>query len=394
MANNVSITPGSGDSVAAEDISSVKYQKVKLVDATASSTSGTGIAANPLQVSLANTGANATAVKVDGSAVTQPVSGTFWQATQPVSAASLPLPSGASTEAKQPALGTAGTPSADVITVQGVTSMTALKVDGSGVTQPVSASSLPLPTGAATSAKQDTLDTSINTLLKPASTLAAVTSITNVVHVDDNGGSLTVDGNLGADLRVSSAAVTTSNPVPVCPPASGSLAVSNSTASNLKAEVVGTGTFAVQAAATLAAETTKVIGTVNVAAAQTIATTNAGTFAVQNNSTGKTLLTASGSCASSGNNTLIAAGTNKLKVFAFSLTTTSTTAVTCIFQSGASGTELWRVVLQAPTGVNVGANLAVTPPAWLFATASATLLNLNLSSGQTVHYSVAYYDEA
>lgn len=45
--------------------------------------------------------------------------------------------------------------------------------------------------------------------------------------------------------------------------------------------VTNAGTFAVQAAATLAAETTKVIGTVNVAAAQTIATTNAGTFAVQ-----------------------------------------------------------------------------------------------------------------
>lgn len=44
-----------------------------------------GTASTPLQVSIANTGANATAVKVDGSAVTQPVSGTFWQATQPVS---------------------------------------------------------------------------------------------------------------------------------------------------------------------------------------------------------------------------------------------------------------------------------------------------------------------
>jgi hypothetical protein len=58
----------------------------------------------------------------------------------PVSASSLPLPSGASTAAKQPALGVAGTPSADVITVQGATSMTALKVDGSAVTQPVSGS--------------------------------------------------------------------------------------------------------------------------------------------------------------------------------------------------------------------------------------------------------------
>lgn len=48
------------------------------------------------------------------------------------------LPSGAATAAKQPALGTAGTASADVLTVQGVASMTALKVDGSGVTQPVS----------------------------------------------------------------------------------------------------------------------------------------------------------------------------------------------------------------------------------------------------------------
>src|SRR6185437_12743568 len=57
---------------------------------------------------------------------------------QPVSAASLPLPTGAATSAKQPALGTAGTASSDVITVQGIASMTALKIDGSGVTQPVS----------------------------------------------------------------------------------------------------------------------------------------------------------------------------------------------------------------------------------------------------------------
>lgn len=56
-------------------------------------------------------------------------------------------------------------------------------------------------------------------------------------------------------------------------------AVTQATASNLNATVVGTGTFVVQA--TLAAETTKVIGTVNIAAAQTIAVTNAGTFAVQ-----------------------------------------------------------------------------------------------------------------
>ncbi len=81
------------------------------------------------------------------------VTGTFWQATQPVSgpltdtqmratavpvsASALPLPAGASSSAKQPSLGTAGTASADVISVQGIASMTALKVDGSAATQPI-----------------------------------------------------------------------------------------------------------------------------------------------------------------------------------------------------------------------------------------------------------------
>jgi hypothetical protein len=49
--------------------------------------------------------------------------------TQPISASSLPLPSGASTSAKQPAFGTAGTASADVITVQGKSGMTPVVVD-------------------------------------------------------------------------------------------------------------------------------------------------------------------------------------------------------------------------------------------------------------------------
>lgn len=55
-----------------------------------------------------------------------------------ITAAALPLPTGAATAAKQPAIGTAGTASADVLTVQGIASMTAIKTDGSGVTQPVS----------------------------------------------------------------------------------------------------------------------------------------------------------------------------------------------------------------------------------------------------------------
>lgn len=56
----------------------------------------------------------------------------------PISAASLPLPTGAATSAKQPALGTAGTASSDVLSVQGIASMTPLLVNGSGSTQPIS----------------------------------------------------------------------------------------------------------------------------------------------------------------------------------------------------------------------------------------------------------------
>ena len=70
-----------------------------------------------------------------GSSVTATQSGT-WNINN--ISGTVSLPSGAATAAKQPALGTAGSASADVLTVQGIASMTALKVDGSAVTQPVS----------------------------------------------------------------------------------------------------------------------------------------------------------------------------------------------------------------------------------------------------------------
>jgi len=78
------------------------------------------------------------------SAPTTPVTGTFFQSTQPVSAVALPLPAGASTATKQPALGVAGTPSVDVISVQGVAGGVAQPVSGTvavsnlPATQPVS----------------------------------------------------------------------------------------------------------------------------------------------------------------------------------------------------------------------------------------------------------------
>lgn len=118
---------------------------------------------------------------------------------------------------------------------------------------------------------------------------------------------------------------------------------------------------------------------------------SAGKLWVANASHGKTVLSTGGSAASSGNNTLISAdATKRIKVKAFSLTTASTTAMTCIFQDGASGTELWRCLLQASTGTSTGANLSVSLPDFLFATTANTLLNLNISSANAIHWSVSY----
>ncbi len=125
----ISITAGSGTSVdtRTEATNGNHRQVVVIGDPSTNAGIAAVDATKGLAVDLTNTGANATAIKVDGSAVTQPVS-----------AASLPLPTGAATAAKQPALGTAGSASSDVITIQGIASMTAVKVDGSAVTQPVS----------------------------------------------------------------------------------------------------------------------------------------------------------------------------------------------------------------------------------------------------------------
>ena len=139
-----------------------------------------------LRVDIGATSANGTAIKVDGSAVTQPVSGTFWQATQPVSgtvtanagtgtfaisAASLPLPTGAATAAKQPALGTAGSASTDVLTVQGISGGTAMNVavvSGGGEALPTSpvrvyVKTTDLAAGASTTTAHQTSDLTTGT---------------------------------------------------------------------------------------------------------------------------------------------------------------------------------------------------------------------------------------
>ena len=197
------------------------------------------------------------------------VTGTFFQATQPVSATALPLPTGASSETTLSAVNTK-------IPSNLTVSSTRLLVDGSGVTQPVSlatapttpvtgtfwqatqpvslatapttpvtgtfwqatqpvsATTLPLPTGASSETTLSAVNTKIPSNLTVSSTRLLVdgsgvtqpVSIASapVTPVTDNGGSLTVDGTITA---------------------------AQTTAANLNATVVGSGSFtAAQATAT------------------------------------------------------------------------------------------------------------------------------------------------
>lgn len=172
---------------------------------------------------------------------TVPVSGTFWQATQPVSAASLPLPTGAATAAKQPAIGTAGTASADVLTVQGIASMTALKVDGSAVTQPVSGTvtanqggSWSVTVGAALPAGANVIGGV--ELVDSAGVNKASISAAGAVKVDGSAATQPISGTVTANAGTGTFAVSgtvTANA------GTGSFTVVQATASNLQAQVQG-----------------------------------------------------------------------------------------------------------------------------------------------------------
>jgi hypothetical protein len=125
MADNTTLNTGSGgDTIASDDISGIKYPRSKIVIGADGVNDGDVSSANPLPVNDAGG-----SLTVDGTvAATQ--SGA-WNVTNV--SGTISLPTGAATAAKQPALGTAGAAASDVITIQGVASMTPVQVsDGSG----------------------------------------------------------------------------------------------------------------------------------------------------------------------------------------------------------------------------------------------------------------------
>jgi hypothetical protein len=160
-----------------------------------------------------------------------PTSVINFPSTQAISAASLPLPTGAASAAKQPNFGPAGTAAGDVVTIQGIAGMTAVRVDGSAVTQPVnvtnfpasqvfSAATLPLPTGAASAAKQPNFGPA-GTAAGDVVTIQGIAGMT-AVRVDGSAvtqpvsGSVSISGTVATDsrLQLGASAVSSSNPLP------------------------------------------------------------------------------------------------------------------------------------------------------------------------------------
>lgn len=159
-------------------------------------------AANGLDVDVTRVSGTVT-VANGGTFATQAAQSGTWNITN--ISGTITLPTGAATAAKQPALGTAGTASADVITVQGVASMTPILATLSGTNN--------------------------------IATVTTVSTITNVVHVDDNSGSLTVDAPVGTPVFVRLSDGT--NPITTLPV---------SLASVPSHAVTNAGTFATQSA--------------------------------------------------------------------------------------------------------------------------------------------------
>ena len=218
--DTIDVSPGTGASIAVETVDSKSYiydkmcfgavDTVTLVAASVGSglpiegiAGGTAVPISGTVTANAGTGTFA----VDGSGFTQPVSGTVT----------------ADAGTGFPGLGTAGSAHANVITVQGIASGTVLPVSGTVTANAgtgnfaITAASLPLPTGAAQSTDLPGLGTAgsadsnvitvqgiasmtpllatvtnagtfaVQASIASAQTLAAVTDITNTVTVDGTG---------------------------------------------------------------------------------------------------------------------------------------------------------------------------------------------------------------
>jgi hypothetical protein len=382
--------------------SSTSGEKGPLVQAAVTTSSPSYTTAQTSPLSLDTNGNLRVLVTPSG---TQTVAGTVTAnagtGTFAVSAGSLPLPSGASTSAKQPALGTAGSASGDVLTVQGIASMTALNVDGSGVTQPVSGTfwqaTQPV-SGTVTANAGTNLNTSALALETGGNlaTLAGAVSSSKVqANVDQLAGT-TTDTNSGNKSAGTLRVVLATDQ----PQLTNSLLVSQATAANLNATVVGTGTFAVQASQS---------GTWNVGTVTTVSTVTAVTAITNALPAGTNLL---GQVSASHETGTLYSGTTALTPKFATIVASASGATTVVSAVGGKRIRVLRWSLSSNGSVNIKWQSHVTPtditglhyltqyaaaggaycPVGIFQTVSGEALDINLSASVAVGGELTYVE--
>lgn len=262
----------------------------------------------------------------------------------------------------------------------------------------------------------NSIATTINVQLDPGHTLGNIgtvttlTGITNTVHVDFQGSNPNVKVNYGSGTFL--VAFDRANPTVTANAGTGTMTVTfDSSKGFLQGINTSVGVYFDRAAPAVS-----IPGSVAVyfdRGNPAVAATFAGTMAVYFDKSNPTItvgnfsgigytasiFATSGSCSSAalGGNTIITPSANySFKIFAFALSTTVQTGIYVRFTNGASSTpvEYWRYALQAPTQGIAGANLAVTPPGFLWATGVSTTLALVLDSASLVHYSISYFKES
>jgi hypothetical protein len=332
LADNIAVTPGTGATVATDDVGGIQYQRIKVAfgadGAATDVNTGTGFPVTVQNASLA-------------------VTGTFFQATQPVSDASGSL--------------TVDAPVATPVAVRlsdGASFIGNLQVNNTqigGVTMAVNngvvGTGVQRVTIASDSTGQINAIQSGTWTVQPGNTANTTPWLQKIS-----------DGTNAAAIKAASTAPVATDPALV-------VSISpNSVNANGQATMANSAPVAI-------------------ASNQSQLPVGLGTDTIYSGATALTPKFATIAASSSGNNTLIAAVASK-KIRVLSLSLMSNGTVNAKFQSGAGGTDLTGLYY---TAANTGFVLPFNPVGH-FETASNTLLNLNLSGAVAVGGQITYVE--
>jgi hypothetical protein len=308
-----------------------------------SSLSETGIAATPLRVDPTGTTTQPVSGTITANAGTGPFPVSDNGGSLTVDATALPLPTGAATAAKQPALGTAGAPSADVISVQGISGGTALPISGS-VTANIGAGPFPVTDNGSSLtvdgsvAVTQATGTNLHAVVDSGAVTASQATRTNLV------GNMTV--------QVGGADATVTNPVPVSPGTGSSFTVAQATAANLNANVSGSVTANIGTAGTLAT-----------AAKQDTGNTSVGNIDTKTPALGQAAMAASVPVVIANNQTAV-----PISASALPLPTGAATETTLSAANGKLPATLGQKAMAASMAVTLASDQTALPVTGSFAT--------------------------